>query len=95
MPLTRKPTVDEINAAMVVGPRSPQFQANRVRRMFSDHLEQAKLSAEQIRLLVSRSGLQALQAELGDDGAQLVPTYNALKTCILALDPDAEVPDLS
>jgi hypothetical protein len=35
-----------------------------------------------------------VEAELGDEAADLANDYAALKAFILAVDPDADVPDL-
>jgi hypothetical protein len=58
-------------------------------------LEHSKTAATRIRATVQRHGSAAVVSALGDDGADLVVTYGALKTYILALDPTADVPDLS
>jgi hypothetical protein len=68
--------------------------ALRVRRLFAMERDNAMAAADRIRRTVVRVGRGNVDTELGDDAAELVTAYAALKTFILALDPDAEVPDL-
>lgn len=79
-------------------PNAPLTQssamAQRVRRLFALERDTALVTAERIRRTVQGVGRSNINTELGDDAAELTAAYAALKTFILALDPDAEVPDL-
>jgi len=94
MSLVRKPTTEEATAARAAGAGSPEQAAIRVRNLFSRDLEDALTAQRKIRTLVVRHGRAAVEAALGDDGAELGTVYGALKTYIETLDGTADIPDL-
>lgn len=67
----------------------------RVRRLFAMERDNALAAAERIRRSIQAVGRSNIDTELGDDAAELITAYAALKAFILTLDPDAEVPDLT
>ena len=68
--------------------------SRKVRRLFWQALSRCQGAATAIKTISDEEGKSALETALGDDGAELDTAYAALKTLILALDPEAEVADL-
>jgi len=63
--------------------------------MFCRDLEASLVAARRVRELVARHGRAPIESALGAEGSDLGETYSALRTYILALDPTADVPDLT
>jgi hypothetical protein len=66
----------------------------RIRRLLIQERDSALHTAERIRRTLELVGRGNVEAELGDEAADLANDYAALKAFILAVDPDADVPDL-
>lgn len=94
MPIARKPTMAENQAAAATEGASPEVAANRLRMIFCRDLESSMVTLRRVQQIVKKHGRTEVEAALGEDGSTLLATYEALKTYILSLDPSADVPDL-
>jgi hypothetical protein len=76
-------------------PTLPAEQATlRVRRLLSGERDSALVVAERICRAITAVGRAEVDADLGDEAANLVTAYAALQTFIQALDPALVVPNL-
>ena len=95
MPFIPSRTSGSIQSRTGGAPESPGEAATiRIRRLLVNERDSAMATADRICRTVTGVGRADLDTDLGADAADLVTVYAALKTFILTLDPDAEVPDL-
>lgn len=65
-----------------------------VRRMLATHRDASLVVAQRIRRVIERVGRTEVNTALGDEAQDLVATYEALRTFVLTIDPNADFPNL-
>lgn len=81
----------------VHGPKSTSpgdVSSFQVRRMMTTHRDASLVVAQRIGRIVQRVGRTEVDASLGDEAADLVAAYEALRSFVLAIDPTADFPNL-